>query len=92
MPVFQLFYEMKLKTSKSWHFEASADIMAKFKSKALHIIRIEYCNAGWSGNSPSLIPTLWNIGILLHKQATRTKHFDPVCTRKAVDKNVLKSG
>jgi hypothetical protein len=58
---------MKLKTSKSWHFEAMEDIIAKFKSKALHIIRIEYFNAGGIGNSPSLIPALWNIGILLHK-------------------------
>ena len=24
--------------------------------------------------------TLWNIGILLYKQATRTKHFDGLCT------------
>jgi hypothetical protein len=30
--------------------------------------------------TPSLIPALWNIGILLHKQATRTKHFDSECT------------
>ena len=76
---------MKLKTSKfnrSWHFEASEDIMMKFKSQALHIIIIKYCNAGGSGNPPSIIPALWNIGILLHKQATRvlgltrTKHFD----------------
>jgi hypothetical protein len=33
-----------------------------------------------SGNSPPLISTLWNIGILLHKQATRAKHFDGKCT------------
>ena len=42
MPVFQLFYEMKLKTSK-------------FKVLAF-----------WG-----LIPALWNIGILLHKQTKR---------------------
>ena len=29
---------------------------------------------------PSLIPTLWNIGILLYKQATLSKHFCPECT------------
>ena len=34
---------------------------------------------GRSGNSPSLIPALWNIGILLHKQATRNKHFETEC-------------
>ena len=28
---------------------------------------------------PSFIPALWNIGILLHKQAPRTKHFDGEC-------------
>ena len=75
MPVFQLFYGMKLKTSKfkkSWHFEASEAIMTKFKSQALHVIRIKYWKAGGTGNPPSLIPALWNIGILLHKQATRT--------------------
>ena len=53
MTVFQLFYEMKLKTSKSWHFEASKDIMTKFKSQDLHIIRIKYCNASGSGFPPS---------------------------------------
>ena len=71
MSVFQLFYEMKLKTSKSWHFEASEDIITKFKSQALHVIRIKYWKAGGNGNPPSLIPALWNIGILLHKQAKR---------------------
>ena len=71
---FQQFYEIKLKplSLKSWHFEASEDIMTKFKSQGLHTVRIKYCNAGRSGNPPALIPILWNIGILLHKQATRT--------------------
>ena len=49
---FQLFYEMKLKTSKSCHFEASKYIMTKFKSQALHSIRIKYWNAIGSGNPP----------------------------------------
>ena len=56
---------------KCWHFEATEDIMTKFKSQALHIIIIKYLNASGSGSPPSLIPTLWNIGILLHKQAKR---------------------
>ena len=64
----------------SWHFKASEDIMTKFKSQALHIIKIKYWNAGWSGNPPFLILALWNIGILLHKLVTRTKHFDGKCT------------
>ena len=54
--------------------------MTKFKSQALHIKTIKYWNAGGRGYPPSCIPALWNIGILLHKQATRTKHFEPECT------------
>ena len=38
--------------------------MAKFRSQALNIIKIKYCNAGGSGNPPSLIPTLQKISIL----------------------------
>ena len=49
------------------------DIMTKFESQGLHIIRIKYWNASGSGSPPSLIPALWNIGTLLHKQAKRTK-------------------
>ena len=64
---------------KSCNFEGSKDIMTK-KSQAHHIIKIKYRNACRSGNPPSPIPALWNIGILLHKQAIRTKHFDGECT------------
>ena len=63
---------MGIPTLKSWHFVATEDIMTKFKSQGLHIIRIKYWNASGSGSPPSLIPTLWNIGILLHKRAKRT--------------------
>ena len=49
---------------KSCHFEASKDIMTKFKSQALHIRRNKYWNASGSGNPPSLIPVLRNIAIL----------------------------
>ena len=28
---------------------------------------------------PFLIPALWNKGILIHKQATLGKHFEPEC-------------
>ena len=66
--------------SKSSHFAASEDTMTKFKSQGLHIIRIKYWNACGSGSPPSFIPTLWNIGILLHKKATLGKHFRPECT------------
>ena len=31
-----------LSTLKSWHFDASKDIITKFKSQCLHIIRIKY--------------------------------------------------
>ena len=65
--------------------------MTKFKSQALHIIRIKYWNACGSGNPYSLIPTLWNIGILLHKQATRTKHFDGECTSLISNKGCVNS-
>ena len=34
-----------------------------------------YVAVGRSGNPLFLIPALWNMGILLHKQATQTKHF-----------------
>ena len=62
---------MGIPTLKSWHFEASEDIMTKFKSQGLHNIRIKYWNASGSGSSPSHIPAHWNIGILLHKHAKR---------------------
>ena len=41
MTIFQLFYEINSRplSSKSWHFEASKDIMTKFKSQALNIIK-----------------------------------------------------
>ena len=29
-----------------------------------------------SDNPPSIIPVLWDIGILFNKQVTQTKHFD----------------
>ena len=61
------------------HFEASEGIITKFKSQGLFTIRIKFWNASGSGFPPSLIPALWNIGILLHKQATRIKHFCPEC-------------
>ena len=66
-------------TLRTCHFEVRKDIMTKFKSQALHVIRIRYWKAGGSGNLPSLIPALWNIGILLHKQATLGKHFELDC-------------
>ena len=52
---------MKLKT---WHFEASKDIMTKFKPQALHIIKIKYWKANGNGNPPSFIPVLRKIAIL----------------------------
>ena len=51
MTIFQLFYAIKLKTSKSLNFEASKDIMTKFKSQALHIIRIKYWKASGNGKN-----------------------------------------
>ena len=45
------------------HFEASEDIMTKFKSQALNIIRIKYKKAAGSVKPPSFIPALWKSGI-----------------------------
>ena len=42
--------------------------MTKLKSQAPYIKTIKYWNAGGSGNPPSLIPLLCNIGILLIKR------------------------
>ena len=61
---------------KTYFFEASEAIITKSKSQALHIIRIKYWKVGGSGNPPSLIPAIWNVGILLHEQATLGKHFE----------------
>ena len=66
-------------TLRTCHFKTSKYIITKFTSQTLHVTRIKYLKAGGSDNPPSLIPALWNIGILLHKQATRTKHFDGEC-------------
>jgi hypothetical protein len=63
---------MTLKTCK---FKASEDIITKLKSQGLHIIIIKYWNASGSGHPPSLISTLWNIGILHHKEAKLPKHL-----------------
>ena len=43
------------------------------------MLQQEWGREGGGGNLPSLIPALWNIGILLHKQATHAKHFGPEC-------------
>ena len=64
---------MSIPILKCWHFEASKDILTKFKSQGLHIIRVKFLHASGSGSSPSFIPTLWNIGILLHKKAKLRK-------------------
>jgi hypothetical protein len=50
---------MVILTLKTCYFEASEDIMTKFKSQALHIKRIKK-----SGNLLSLIPALRKIAIL----------------------------
>ena len=42
MPNFQALYEVKLKASQSWPFEASEDFMPKLELQAFHIIIIKY--------------------------------------------------
>ena len=64
-----------ISTLKSWHFEASEDIITKFKSQGLYTIKIKYSNASGGGFLPSLIPALQNIGILHHKTAKLRKHM-----------------
>ena len=64
---------------RTCHFEASEDIMTKLKSQALHTTKIKYGKVNGSGNPNSLNHVLWNIGILLHKQATSAKHFGSEC-------------
>ena len=51
----------------------SEDIMTKFKSQGLYIIKIKYWNASGSESPPYCIPTLWIIGILHYKQAKLRK-------------------
>ena len=69
---FQFHYIKWLKkgisTLKSWHFEASEDIITKFKSQGLYTIKIKHWNTSKSDFPPSLIPTLQNIGILHHNK------------------------
>ena len=38
--------------------------ITKFKSQGLYIIKIKYWNASGSGFPSSLIPALWDMGIL----------------------------
>ena len=72
---------------KSWHFEASEDIITKFKSQGLYTIKIEYWNASGSGFPPSLIPALRNIGILHHKKAKLSKHLQHSVFKKKFTHN-----
>ena len=55
---------MVIPTLKTCYFEASEDIITKFKSQALHIIKIKYWRASGSGNPPFLIPALRKIAFL----------------------------
>ena len=68
-PFFSHFIEWNWRplSLKCWHFEASEDIMTKFKSEGLHIIKIKYWKVSGSGNPPFLIPALWKIAFLCLK-------------------------
>ena len=77
MPVFQPLYEVKLKASKFKVLAFWSQIMTKFKSQALHIIKIKYWKASGSGNPPSLIPALQKSAIL----GLKTKFSILFCTR-----------
>ena len=68
--------QVHIPSLKTCYFKASENSITKLTLQALHVIRIKYWKAGWSGCYPSFIPVLCNKGTLLHKQATLTKHFD----------------
>ena len=54
---------MIIPTLKTCCFEASEDIITKFKSQALHILKIKYWKASGSGNPPFFISALRKIAI-----------------------------
>ena len=66
---------MVIPNLKTCYFEASEDIMIKFKSQGLYSKRIKYWNPSGNGPPPSLIPTLWKIGILNYEQGKLRKHL-----------------
>ena len=82
-------WKKDISTLKSWHFEASEDIITKFKSQDLYTIKIKYWKASGRGFPPSLIPALQNIGILHHKKAKLPKHLQHSEFRKQGVSNTL---
>ena len=56
--------------------EASEDTTTKFKSQSLHVKKSNIEKLVGVATL-TMISALWNIGILLHKQATLGKHFEP---------------
>ena len=61
---------MGIPTLRACHFEASENIVTKFKSQVPHVKRTKYQNAATY------------IGILPHKQTTLGEHFEPECSSK----------
>ena len=55
---------MVIPTLKTCYFEASEDIITKFKSQAPNIMKIKYGKVSGSGNPPFLIPALRKIAFL----------------------------
>ena len=76
----------------SWHFEASEDIITKFKWQGLYTIKIKYWNASGIGFPPSFIPAIPNIGILHHKKANLPKHLQQSVCIFFVNKTEKKNG
>ena len=56
-------WKIIIPTLKTCCFEASEDIITKFKSQALHILKIKYWKASGSGNPPFFISALRKIAI-----------------------------
>ena len=74
---------MVIPTLKTCYFVVSEDIMTKFESQALHIIRIKHWKASGSGKPPFLIHVLRKIAIF----GLKTK-FYALFLHKTVSHNV----
>ena len=58
---------------------AQSETMVVVDNEKAYENRQKYCVKCPFWPPPSLMPTLWNIGILLHKQATLGKYFGFEC-------------
>jgi hypothetical protein len=74
---------MGIPTLRTCHFEASEEYHNQIYLTSSSCHKNQTSKSWWewpSGNSAFLIPALWNIDILHHKQTNRTKQFDGECS------------